>query len=78
MPTQPKTQSTQALKKLKEPFPSLEKLLVKELNGSYGSNREKFHKCQITATNDWEAIQIWLSAYQSSTSTARLGNPPVK
>jgi integrase len=72
MPTQLKSQSTQAIKKLKEPFPSLDKLLVEELNGTHGSNREKFHKCQITATNDWEAIQMWLSAYQSSTSTARL------
>jgi integrase len=72
MPTNLKHPPARISKILNEPFPSLDKVLIEELNGSQGNNREKYHRCQINAANDWDAIQIWLSAYQSSASTVRL------
>lgn len=54
-------------------FPSLEMFIhAADLNGSQGSNRDKSSTCQINATNDWQAIQAWLMAYQGSVSTERL------
>jgi integrase/recombinase XerD len=54
-------------------FPSLAHVFnSSSLDGSQGSNRENEAKCQIAASNDWQAIQTWQAAYNNSTSTARL------
>lgn len=57
-------------------FPILQMMqnhpLTKGLDGSEGTNREKNLRCEITANNDFEAIQIWLNAYKAKVSTHRL------
>ncbi len=41
------------------------------LNGANGTNRETQRRCQINASNDYEAIQCWLNEYRAKDSTFR-------
>lgn len=41
------------------------------MDGTTGTNREKNHKAQINAQNDYQAIQCWLSEYQHKATTFR-------
>lgn len=41
------------------------------MDGSQGTNRATAEKCQITALNDYEAVQCWLREYQSVPTTFR-------
>lgn len=56
-------------------FPSLQELpntlSALNLNGANGENREKHFRCQIHATNDYEAIQCWLNEYRQKETTHR-------
>lgn len=56
-------------------FPLLNQLrdwmLVSELDGTQGFNRETKHHPQINARNDYEAIQCWLNEYKHKATTFR-------
>ena len=42
-----------------------------ELNGSQGTNRERRNACQISANNDLDALQLWLTEFAASPNTLR-------
>lgn len=52
-----------------QPFESLQ--LPKHLTGNVGINRYDKKHCQISATNDWQAIQCWLNEFYDSPQTLR-------
>ena len=52
-----------------QPFESLQ--LPKHLTGNVGTNRYDKKHCQISATNDWQAIQCWLNEFYDSPQTLR-------
>ena len=52
-----------------QPFESLQ--LPKHLTGNAGTNRYDKKHCQISATNDWQAIQCWLNEFYDSPQTLR-------
>ncbi len=52
-----------------QPFESLQ--LPKHLTGNGGTNRYDKKHCQISATNDWQAIQCWLNEFYDSPQTLR-------
>lgn len=58
-----------------ESLPTLDvlssEILYKKLDGSEGCNREKNQYTQITARNDFEAIQCWLNEYKHKATTLR-------
>ena len=45
--------------------------LPQALDGSQGENRFLQTRCQIEATNDWQAIQCWLAEFDESPQTLR-------
>lgn len=45
--------------------------LPSHLNGQQGVNRYNQEHCQISATNDWQAIQCWLNEFHDSPQTFR-------
>lgn len=51
------------------PFEALK--LPEHLTGSQGVNRYDTKHCQISATNDWQAIQCWLNEFYDSPQTLR-------
>jgi site-specific recombinase XerD len=52
-----------------QPFESLQ--LPEHLTGNQGSNRYETKHCQISADNDWQAIQCWLNEFYDSPQTLR-------
>lgn len=56
-------------------FPRLEHLSqfmsAHHLDGALGTNREKQYQSQISAQNDYQAIQCWLAEYQHKQTTFR-------
>ena len=45
--------------------------LPEDLDGSQGSNRLPQAYCQIQASDDWKAIQCWLTEFDDSPHTRR-------
>jgi site-specific recombinase XerD len=60
--------------KIESVFPSIKELpilLTQVLSGVAGSNREREDRCQIQASNDYEALQCWLNEYRETETTFR-------
>lgn len=50
-------------------MPLLEQGDLGKLNGEKGTNREVADHCQINASNDYDALYVWLNEYQDSPRT---------